>query len=116
VGDAARLVNMERTAANARHGRGQAMKTADEMSDDVISELCCDPQMSGPEAIGVAMPDETAAVTGHTSTYAEKLAAERAARRVYCVRAVANDLKLRTTISSAARPAGWRVISRASRA
>jgi hypothetical protein len=115
VGDAARLVNMERAAANARHGRGQAMKTADEISDDVISELRCDPQMPGPEAIGVAMSDE-AAVTGHTSTYAEKLAAERAARRVYCVRAVANDLKLRTTISSAARPVGWRVISRASRA
>jgi osmotically-inducible protein OsmY len=116
VGDAARLVNMERAAANARHGRGQAMKTADEISDDVISELRCDPQMPGPEAIGVAMPDETVAVTGHASTYAEELAAERAARRVYCVRAVANDLKLRTTISSAARPVGWRVISRASRA
>lgn len=64
------------------------MKADDEISDDVISELRWDPQMSDPEAIGVAMSDEAVALTGHTSTYAEKRAAERAARRLYCVRAV----------------------------
>jgi hypothetical protein len=34
-------------------------------------------------------------LTGHPSTHAEKLAAERAARRVYGVKAVASDLKVR---------------------
>jgi BON domain len=38
--------------------------------------------------------DGAVALTGHTSTYAEKLAAERAARRVHGVKAVANDLKV----------------------
>jgi osmotically-inducible protein OsmY len=71
------------------------MKTDDEIRDDVISELRWDPQISDPEAIGVAVTDGAVALTGHTSTYAEKLAAERAARRVYGVRAVANDLKVR---------------------
>jgi hypothetical protein len=34
-------------------------------------------------------------LTGHTLTYAEKLAAEKAAQRVYGVKAVANDLQVR---------------------
>jgi osmotically-inducible protein OsmY len=83
---------MERAAANARHDWGQAMKTDDEIRDDVISELRWDPQISTPEAIGVAVTDGAVALTGHVPTYAEKLAAERAARRVYGVKAVANDL------------------------
>ena len=70
------------------------MKTDDEIRDDVIRELRWDPQISDPEAIGVAVTDGAVALTGHTSTYAEKLAAERAARRVYGVKAVANDLKV----------------------
>jgi hypothetical protein len=45
-----------------------------------------------PEAIGVAVTDGAVALTGHAPTDAEKLAAERAARRVYGVKAVANDL------------------------
>jgi osmotically-inducible protein OsmY len=83
---------MERAAANARHDRGQAMKTDDEIRDDVISELRWDPQISIPEAIGVAVTDGAVALTGHAPTYAEKLAAERTARRVYGVKAAANDL------------------------
>jgi osmotically-inducible protein OsmY len=71
------------------------MKTDDEIRDDVIRELRWDPQISDPEAIGVAVSDGAVALTGHTSTYAEKLAAERAARRVYGVKAVANDLQVR---------------------
>ena len=71
------------------------MKSDDEIRDDVIRELRWDPQISDPEAIGVAVTDGAVALTGHTSTYAEKLAAERAARQVYGVKAVANDLKVR---------------------
>lgn len=71
------------------------MKSDDEIRDDVIRALRWDPQISDPEAIGVAVTDGAVALTGHTSTYAEKMAAERAARQVYGVRAVANDLKVR---------------------
>lgn len=71
------------------------MKPDDEIRDDVIRELRWDPQISDPEAIGVAVTDGAVALTGHTSTYAEKMAAERAARQVYGVKAVANDLKVR---------------------
>jgi osmotically-inducible protein OsmY len=71
------------------------MKTDDEIRDDVIGELRWDPQISDPEAIGVAVTDGAVVLTGHISTYAEKLAAERAAQRVYGVKAVANDLTVR---------------------
>jgi osmotically-inducible protein OsmY len=56
-----------------------------------------DPQISDSETIGVAVADGAVTLTGHTPTYAEKLAAERAARRVYGVRAVANDLQVKLT-------------------
>jgi hypothetical protein len=42
----------------------------------------------------VAVSDGAVALTGHTVSYAGKLAAERAARRVYGVKAVANDLRV----------------------
>jgi len=43
------------------------------------------------EAIGVAVQDGTVTLTGQVSTYAQRLAAER----VYGVKAVANDLKVK---------------------
>jgi osmotically-inducible protein OsmY len=77
------------------------MKTDTEIRDDVIRELQWDPQISEPDAIGVAVKDGAATLTGHTPNYAEKLAAQRAAERVYGVRVVANDLKV--TLSGAPR-------------
>jgi osmotically-inducible protein OsmY len=71
------------------------MKTDAQIREDVILELRWDPQISDPEAIGVAVKDGAVTLTGHTSTYAEKLAAARAAERVYGVKAVANDLTVR---------------------
>jgi osmotically-inducible protein OsmY len=71
------------------------MRTDAEIREDVILELRSDPQISDPEAIGVAVKDGAVTLTGHTSTYAEKLAAARAAERVYGVKAVANDLTVR---------------------
>jgi osmotically-inducible protein OsmY len=43
----------------------------------------------------VAVKDGAVTLTGHTSSYAEKLAAARAAERVYGVKAVANDLDVK---------------------
>lgn len=70
------------------------MKTDTEIKDDVIEELRWDPQILDPEAIGVAVSDGAVTLTGTVTSYAEKLAAARAAERVYGVKAVANDLKV----------------------
>jgi BON domain len=70
------------------------MKSDAQISDDVINELHWDPQVTEPEAIGVAVRDGAVTLTGHVPSYAEKLAAARAAERVYGVKAVANDLKV----------------------
>src|SRR5258707_13042903 len=71
------------------------MKSDAEIRDDVINELHWDQQVTEPEAIGVAVKDGAVTLTGHSSTYAEKLAAARAAERVYGVKAVANDTEVR---------------------
>src|SRR5258707_6121844 len=71
------------------------MKSDAEIRDDVIEELRWDPQIPDPDAIGVAVKDGAVTLTGHTSSYAEKLAAARAAERVYGVKAVANDLEVK---------------------
>jgi len=71
------------------------MKSDSEIREDVIRELRWDPQVRDPEAIGVAVKDGAVTLTGHTSTYAEKLAAVRAAARVYGVKAFADELVVR---------------------
>ena len=71
------------------------MKSDSEIREDVINELQWDPQITEPEAIGVAVQDGAVTLTGHVSTYAQRLAASRAAERVYGVKAVANDLTVK---------------------
>jgi osmotically-inducible protein OsmY len=71
------------------------MKSDTEIKDDVTEELRWDPQISDPDAIGVAVSDGAVTLTGTLPSYAEKLAAARAAERVYGVKAVANDLKVK---------------------
>jgi osmotically-inducible protein OsmY len=71
------------------------MKTDDQIREDVIQELRWDPQVAEPASIGVGVSDGAVTLTGHTTTYAEKLAAARAAGRVYGTKAVANDLEVR---------------------
>jgi osmotically-inducible protein OsmY len=71
------------------------MKTDAEIKEEVIRELRWDPQISEPDAIGVAVKDGAVTLTGHAPTYGQKWAAGRAAERVYGVRAVANDLTVR---------------------
>jgi osmotically-inducible protein OsmY len=70
------------------------MKTDADIKEDVIRELQWDFQITDPDAIGVAVKDGAVTLTGHTPTYAEKVAAARAVERVYGVKAVANDLKV----------------------
>jgi osmotically-inducible protein OsmY len=77
------------------------VKSDTEIRDDVIYELQWDPQIIAPEAIGVAVRDGAVTLTGHAASYAEKLAAARAAERVYGVKAVANELQVK--LAGAAR-------------
>jgi osmotically-inducible protein OsmY len=70
------------------------MKTDAQIKDDVAEELRWDPQISGADAIGVAVSGGAVILSGHVTSYAEKLAAAQAAERVRGVRAVANDLKV----------------------
>ena len=70
------------------------------MSDDrvlqqrVMDELAFDP-MVDPAHIGVMARDGVVTLTGHAKSYAEKFAAERAARRIRGVKAVAQEIDVR---------------------
>ena len=47
------------------------MKSDAEIRDDVINELHWDPQVTEPEAIGVAVKDGAVTLTGQVPSYAE---------------------------------------------
>jgi len=62
--------------------------------DAVLQQLEWDPAVDA-SGIGVTAHDGAVTLTGSINTYSGKLAAERAAKRVYGVRAVANDLAVK---------------------
>ena len=64
------------------------------LRDAVLQQLEWDPAVDA-SGIGVTARGGAAFLTGSINTYAGKLAAERAAKRVYGVRAVANDLEVK---------------------
>jgi osmotically-inducible protein OsmY len=69
------------------------MKTDRDIQDDVIDELSWDPEVDA-ATIGVAVRDGSVTLSGRVRTYWEKLAAVKAAERVYAVRAVADELEV----------------------
>ena len=70
------------------------MRTDRELQADVLAELAWDPQVHGNE-IGVIAKDGAVTLTGVVQSYAEKAAAERAAKRVKGVRAIAQDIEVK---------------------
>lgn len=62
---------------------------------NVVDELEFEPSLDE-KHIGVAVAEGIVTLTGHVSTYAQKLAAESAAVRVKGVKAVANEIEVRT--------------------
>ena len=62
--------------------------------DAVQQQLEWDPEVDA-SAIGIAAKDGCVTLTGYIDSYAGKLAAERAAKHVRGVRAVANDVEVR---------------------
>jgi osmotically-inducible protein OsmY len=60
----------------------------------VMRQLAWDPEFDA-SMVGVSAQDGVVTLSGFVDTYAAKLAAERAARRVYGVKAVANELDVK---------------------
>ena len=75
------------------------MKTDSELKHDVEYELKWEPSVNEAH-IGVIVKDGIVTLTGHVPAYAEKYAAERAAKRVYGVKAVADELDVKLNGSS----------------
>ena len=73
------------------------VRSDDEIRDSVLAELKWEPKITSSD-IGVAVKDGVVTLTGYVFSYWEKDAAEKAAKRVYGVRGVANDLE--TKLSS----------------
>ncbi len=99
------------------------MKADADVRQDVIRELQWDPRVSGPDAISVAVQDGAVTLGGHAPTYAEKLAAVRAAERVYGSgrsptrsRSVLPDSQGPTLISPVQSHMSWSGIPRSPRA
>jgi osmotically-inducible protein OsmY len=69
------------------------MKTDKELRRDVTDELEWEPSVDAAR-IGVAAHDGVVTLTGNAKSYTQKLAAERIAKRVHGVRAIANDIEV----------------------
>jgi osmotically-inducible protein OsmY len=70
------------------------MKTDTELQRDVLEELKFGPSVNAAH-IGVAVNDGIAMLSGHVPSYWEKYAAERAAKRVYGIKAIANEIDVK---------------------
>jgi osmotically-inducible protein OsmY len=70
------------------------MKSDSELKRDVESELKWEPSVDEAH-IGVTAKDGVVTLTGNVPSYAEKAAAERAAKRVYGVRGIADELEVK---------------------
>lgn len=70
------------------------MKDPGDLQRDVMEEVEFEPSVDA-AGIGVAVDDGVVTLTGHVPTYAARMSAERAAKRVSGVRAVANELVVR---------------------
>jgi osmotically-inducible protein OsmY len=70
------------------------MRRDEEIRDDILAEIDWDPKIESTD-IGVTVKNGAVALMGTVSSYAEKLAAEEAAKRVKGVRAIAEEIKVK---------------------
>jgi osmotically-inducible protein OsmY len=75
------------------------MKTDTQLQHDVLAELEWEPSIDASK-IGVTAKDGVATLTGSVASYAGKMTAERVTKRVYGVKAVANDIEVKIPGSS----------------
>ena len=71
------------------------LRNDDYVRNSVLFELKWDPKITHPEDIAIAVKDGVVTLSGFTPSYWEKVAAEKAAKRTYGVRGVANDIKVK---------------------
>jgi osmotically-inducible protein OsmY len=69
-------------------------KTDSQLQHDVIAELEWEPSVDHAD-IGVAVNDGVVTLSGFVKSYPEKMAAEKATRRVAGVKAIAEEIKVR---------------------
>jgi len=65
------------------------------LRDDVLLELKWDPKISSASDIALAVKDGVVTLSGFVPTFWDKDAAEKAAKRVYGVKGVANDIAVK---------------------
>src|SRR6476661_7716417 len=73
--------------------------TDSQLRQDVIDEFEFDPAFDG-EHVGVAVDKNVVSLSGHVNSYAEKIAAIAAARRVRGVHAIAENIEVRYPFQS----------------
>lgn len=71
------------------------VRSDDAIRSSVLLELKWEPKLTHPEDIAVAVKDGVVTLSGFVPSYWEKDAAEKAVKRVYGVRGVANDIKVK---------------------
>jgi osmotically-inducible protein OsmY len=76
------------------------MRDAEKLQNDVLDELGFDPMVDSSEIAVTATADGVVTLSGRVKEYAQKRAAEKAAKRVAGVKALANDID----VSLADRP------------
>jgi osmotically-inducible protein OsmY len=67
------------------------------LRDAVMHQLDSDPQVDA-SLVGVSAQEGVVTLSGYVNSYAEKLAAERSCRRVFGVKALANELEVRLAV------------------
>lgn len=75
------------------------MRTASQLQHDVLAELEWEPSLDA-SAIGVAAHEGVVTLSGTVNSFADKLQAERLAKRVAGVKAVANEIEVRLTAAA----------------
>src|SRR4030081_1823039 len=90
---------MNRPAVTKEHPMSTATMSDTELQRDVLDELKWEPSVNAAH-VGVTAKEGVVTLTGHVTSYAEKYAAEKAAKRVHGVRAIANELDVKLPGSS----------------
>jgi osmotically-inducible protein OsmY len=75
------------------------VKTDMQLKQDVIDALEWEPSVNAAH-IGVSVSDGVVTLTGHVPSYAEKYAAEKGTKRVYGIKALADELDVKLPSSS----------------
>jgi osmotically-inducible protein OsmY len=70
-------------------------RSDDQIRNDVLLELQWDPKISSSSDVAVAVKDGVVTLAGFIPSYWEMDAAEKAAKRVYGVKGVANDIEVK---------------------